>query len=550
MRLNMRKRPLRTQAGRGMTQGTRISAVAVLVVTLGACSSFKFSDVAVRQPSLRLADTAMDTGFPDLALRVAELTIAREPRNVRAHIARGDALYAMGQRDMAQSAYRTAIAIDSGAAGAQLGLGRTLARSDPPAAEAAFLAALRSEPNNIAALNDLGVMRGMQGRNAEARDTFRKALLVAPESVDIRINLGMSLALTGNAGEAVPLLREVAVDSNVAHTRGRELMAALTIAGDASWARQALNDTVQNSAAPPIELAANLPAVVSLPSDLAANRTDMREMMLATRGIGGQRPSGLNVSEPPAVIALANMKAVAPVRPNIAVPPIDATAGEPTPRQLAKVRSFDSWLLACAPNVAPSTLDAIIRTESGGNPLALHVNGAGEQPPPARDATAAAGIAASYVEGGYSVDVGLMQVNTRNLTATRNTLEQALDPCTNIVLGSTILSSFYAAATRARTNEPDALLAALSAYNTGDFRRGFTNGYVARVLSRGTTASPRPPRAPVAGDQGVTVRPPAQAHDPDTEMALVTLAIDLIEHRLIATRPHDADLSKGKVAMR
>src|ERR1700722_14863505 len=112
MGLNMRTRPLRADVGRGINQGRRISAVAALVITLSACSSFKLSNDTVRTPSLRLADTAMTSGFPDLALRVAELTIAREPRNVRAQISRGDALYAMGQREMAQSAYRTAIAID------------------------------------------------------------------------------------------------------------------------------------------------------------------------------------------------------------------------------------------------------------------------------------------------------------------------------------------------------------------------------------------------------------------------------------------------------
>ena len=43
-------------------------------------------------------------------------------------------------------------------------------------------------------------------------------------------------------------------------------------------------------------------------------------------------------------------------------------------------------LLACAPNVAPVTLEAIIQVESGGNPLALNVNGLHVQLAAPRDA--------------------------------------------------------------------------------------------------------------------------------------------------------------------
>ncbi len=88
-------------------------------------------------------------------------------------------------------------------------------------------------------------------------------------------------------------------------------------------------------------------------------------------------------------------------------------------------------LLACAPNVAPATLEAVISVESGGNPLALNVNGLAAQPPPARDVPEAAPVAASFIARGYSVDLGLMQVNSRNLVELGLTVHQVLDPCTN-----------------------------------------------------------------------------------------------------------------------
>ncbi len=142
-------------------------------------------------------------------------------------------------------------------------------------------------------------------------------------------------------------------------------------------------------------------------------------------------------------------------------------------------------LLGCAPNVAPATLQAIAQVESGDNPLAIHVNGIRVQPRPARNAQHAARAAESYIARGYNVDIGLMQVNSRNLAALGVTVEQVLDSCSNIRAGATILTANYAAAARARGDGQSALWAAISAYNTGNFYRGFANGYVAKYYELG-----------------------------------------------------------------
>lgn len=142
-------------------------------------------------------------------------------------------------------------------------------------------------------------------------------------------------------------------------------------------------------------------------------------------------------------------------------------------------------LLACAANVAPVTLEAVMRVESGGNPLAINVNHLlGPQPHSVTLADAVA-TAKSYVARGYSVDLGLMQVNSRNLAALGTTIEQVLNPCTNVKAGAAILTANYAEAVRSRGEGQGALQAALSAYNTGSFYRGFENGYVARYYGPG-----------------------------------------------------------------
>jgi type IV secretion system protein VirB1 len=145
---------------------------------------------------------------------------------------------------------------------------------------------------------------------------------------------------------------------------------------------------------------------------------------------------------------------------------------------------MDPSLLACAPQIAPSTLEAVIRVESGGRPLAININ-RGPRPAPAATPGAAAAIVRAAIEQGYSVDMGLMQVNSRNLPRLGYTIEQMFDPCVNIRAGSIILSSNYLSATKIHGEGPKALLAALSAYNTGNFQRGFTNGYISRYFNSG-----------------------------------------------------------------
>jgi Tfp pilus assembly protein PilF len=207
---------------------------------LVGCSSLQPSQISDRRVTLRVADAALAAGAPDVALRVADLTLTRDPHSSQALITKGNALYAMGARDAARAAYREAIAIDPRSAAAQLGLGRTLVQSDPRAAEAAFLAATANEPGNVAALNNLGIVRDLQDDHAEAQDAYRRALAIAPEAADVKVNLGLSLGLSGSRAEAVLVLEEAASDPAILQYRWPELAGALAVAGQNAAARRIL----------------------------------------------------------------------------------------------------------------------------------------------------------------------------------------------------------------------------------------------------------------------------------------------------------------------
>jgi len=158
----------------------------------------------------------------------------------------------------------------------------------------------------------------------------------------------------------------------------------------------------------------------------------------------------------------------------------------------------------CAPNVAPTTLLAIARVESALNPLAIGVNGAGPKPRPARDRAEAIRTAQALLAQRVDLDLGLAQINTRNLDRLGLTVPEAFEPCANLRAAADVLEAGYRG-TSADTHPQARLRTALSVYNTGHPIRGFRNGYVAKVTAAakiqdlaGSQASPAaiPPPAP------------------------------------------------------
>ncbi len=141
--------------------------------------------------------------------------------------------------------------------------------------------------------------------------------------------------------------------------------------------------------------------------------------------------------------------------------------------------------LACAPNIHPVTLDALIRHESGAWQYAIGVNRKGKAlPQQPHNLQAASQAAEDLIAEGIDFDAGLGQINVRNWVWLGLTSTTVFDPCRNLAAAQTVLSDCYARALNGYRDQQQALRAALSCYNTGNFRRGFTNGYVGKVLAQ------------------------------------------------------------------
>ncbi len=136
----------------------------------------------------------------------------------------------------------------------------------------------------------------------------------------------------------------------------------------------------------------------------------------------------------------------------------------------------------CAPSVAPEIMERLVRAESGFNRFAIGVNSAEHRSYFPMSQNEAVQIARDLIARGHSIDMGLGQINSANLEWLGLTVESVFDSCTNLSASEKVLRDGYDRARKQGSNPEIALQQALSAYNTGTFTRGFSNGYVARVM--------------------------------------------------------------------
>ena len=144
--------------------------------------------------------------------------------------------------------------------------------------------------------------------------------------------------------------------------------------------------------------------------------------------------------------------------------------------------SFEQLSTQCAPEVHPVTLAALVHTESKYNPYAIGVVGGrlSRQPKTLPEALEAV---SQLQRAGYNFSMGLSQVNRYNLARFGESYQTIFEPCRNLRVGSAILKECYQRAQRRTPQEQQALRAALSCYYSGNFQRGFKDGYVQKVVA-------------------------------------------------------------------
>lgn len=206
----------------------------------------------------------------------------------------------------------------------------------------------------------------------------------------------------------------------------------------------------------------------------------------------------------------------------------------------ACAEDMESLMRRCAPDVHPKTLSAIVRTESNAKAYVISDDGRIGKPwserkhlirsfdPATKDD--AAKLVDSLTAQNHMVGIGLTQINSRHLKRMGTSVQAALDPCTNLRLGAQILVEFYIEAKKRFADADKALLAAISAYNTGSFENGFGNGYVQKVVNASQHIVPEIRYGRVGGTKIAQVRPVA------AKVKTVTAAANRPGNRLLEAK--------------
>jgi type IV secretion system protein VirB1 len=146
----------------------------------------------------------------------------------------------------------------------------------------------------------------------------------------------------------------------------------------------------------------------------------------------------------------------------------------------------------CAPAAGPHAMAAIVKTESNGNPWRIGDNTTG-QSLTLSSQDAAVAKATELAAQGHNLDLGLGQINIRNLPRLGLTISQVFDPCTNLNAASQVLNWGLARAVKVNGQTLTSLYGAISAYNTGSLTAGFKNGYVQQVARNANASAPDRP---------------------------------------------------------
>lgn len=138
-----------------------------------------------------------------------------------------------------------------------------------------------------------------------------------------------------------------------------------------------------------------------------------------------------------------------------------------------------AFAATCAPAVHPDTLARMVRVESGGHPWAIGVNGGRLVRQPVSLAEAVA-TARDLRRRGLNFDAGPLQINVRNWAWLGLDELTVFDPCANLRAAQAVLLDCWS---RAPSRDSQAALRqSFSCFNSGNHRRGFLNGYVAKVV--------------------------------------------------------------------
>lgn len=229
-----------------MVRPAFIAAIALVALTACTAEQARLGDGT---PSLKTAETALSSGAPDLAYRICAALVDGGDRSTKTLVCKGNALTGLGRSAEAAAIFTVALQGAPRNTDALIGIGRLRLATDPAGAEQLFMQALAVSPRDAVALNDLGIARDLQGRHHDAQTAYAEAIGSNPDARAPQVNLALSMAMSGQAGEGARMLRPLAENGTATVRERHDYAAVLTMAGRPDEAAQFLSPELTSSQA-------------------------------------------------------------------------------------------------------------------------------------------------------------------------------------------------------------------------------------------------------------------------------------------------------------
>ncbi len=216
-------------SGRGFTPALTLIAF----IAVNGCSSTHSNTEADSAIRTKLAQLSEPPGNSGEQLASLGLAASQSPDNSAIQIRYAAALANAGRNLQALQVANQVYDRDKGPTSLGLLVGRLHIRlEESEAAAATYRQVLGKEPENIEALNGLGIAEVMQGTLAAAETALRHAVADAPADAFSRNNLALALALERKTDEAIPTLQALLREDSSSRRVRANLALAYTLSGD------------------------------------------------------------------------------------------------------------------------------------------------------------------------------------------------------------------------------------------------------------------------------------------------------------------------------
>ena len=188
---------------------------------------------------VRAGDRVQATGDYSSAINVYKSALEKNPPDkLPIYLKLGEAYMNAGRLDEAKKLFEEALAVDENDE-AKKQLGRLyIATGQPDEALSIFEGVILVHKNDLKSLNGIGVAHDIKGEHPIAQDYYRRALAINVNNIEVKSNLGLSLAFEGKYAEALKLLQPIGEELSATSKQRHNLALVYALSGNKAKAQE------------------------------------------------------------------------------------------------------------------------------------------------------------------------------------------------------------------------------------------------------------------------------------------------------------------------